>query len=78
MVVIRAEEIMARWRHHGDQSDKLLEVDLQVSVLVQVCKQLIQSLFLLDILKRDKNSQLWRVICVWLEFESGYWVKNVL
>lgn len=63
-VVIRAEEIMARWCHHGDQSDKLLEVDLQVSVLVQVCKQLIQSLFLLDILKRQEQSTVKSNLCL--------------
>lgn len=64
MVVIWAEEVVACWCHHGDQHDELLEVNLQVSVLVQVCKHLSQSLILLYFLKCNKKSQQEKLICV--------------
>lgn len=49
------EEFMARWGDHGDKGDELFEVDLQVSVLVEVSEELIQSFILLDFLFSRKN-----------------------
>lgn len=44
------KKFMACWGDHGDEGDELLEVDLQVSVLVEVRKEHIQSFILLDFL----------------------------
>lgn len=54
-MVVWDEEFFARWGHHGNQGDELFEVNLQVSVLVEVRKELIQSFFLLDFLFSRKS-----------------------
>lgn len=46
---------MARRGDHGDQGDELLEVDLQVSVLVEVSKQLIQNVILMNFLLQEEH-----------------------
>lgn len=48
------EEVVARRGDHGDEGDKLFEVDLQISVLVQISKELVQSFILLDFLLSGK------------------------
>lgn len=52
---------MARWGDHRDEGDELFEVDLQVSVLVEVCKELIQSVVLVDFLFGRKKKWKWNV-----------------
>lgn len=54
LMVIWDEEFMACWGDHGYQCDELLEIDLQISVLIEVCKELIQSLILLDVLSAER------------------------
>lgn len=44
------EEFMACRGDHGDEGDELFKVDLQVSILVEVRKELIQSFILVDFL----------------------------
>lgn len=54
--VIWDEEFLARWGDHGNEGDELFEVNLQVSVLVEVSKELIQSFILLDFLFSKKSA----------------------
>lgn len=58
-MVVWGEEFLARWGDHGDEGDELFEIDLQVSVLVKVRKELIQSFVLLDFLVSRKSEWQW-------------------
>ena len=55
------EEFLARWGDHGDEGDELFEVDLKVSVLVEVRKELIQSVAVLDFLCSRKSEWRWNI-----------------
>lgn len=38
MILLSHEQTVTRWRHHGDERNELLEVDLSISVLIQIRK----------------------------------------
>lgn len=54
-MVFGDKELMACRGHHGNESDKLLEVDLQVSILVEVREELIQDFIVVDFLSDRKS-----------------------
>lgn len=50
MLAVWDKKFVAGWGDHGDEGNELFKVDLQVSILIEVRKEHIQSFILLDFL----------------------------
>lgn len=65
LLLLWNKQFIASRGDHGDEGNELFEVDLQISVLVEVSEEFIQSVILLDFLFSRKIALMFIISSKW-------------